>query len=556
MSAHTNLEADGIRSQLRKILNSDEFDASNRNRKFLSYVVEEAIAGRAHRLKAYNIATTVFGRDTNFDPQADPLVRIEARRLRRSLEYYYLTTGKDDPLTITIPKGGYAPSFRTNFVDRSDKPVATRENRGGSAPGRDLNAQGPTIFVAPFEEVADQSAYPNFTHGFTRALIVALTRFNDLIVYGPETSLHYGQDLNFDRLRTDLGIDFLVTGDTALSSDRFDVEVIMVDGRMGRSLWGENFSRDLTPANIINVRDEVANKIARTLAQPFGVIFSHKAQETEGRPPSDFESYDCVIKYYSYWRSIDRDLHGQARACLEKAIGRNPQYAEAIACLSQVYTDAYRFGFDSGLDEDDPRDRALALAHRAIDLAPSSSRAHHALSLAYWFIGDTQSSLDSLWTAHNLNPNDTEIMADLGLKYVMSTEWNKGIPLLEQAYRRNPALPNNFRIAFSLYHLAHGRYEDALNDARKFRAPPLVYGHIMEASAAAGLGLSDEAAAAVTAIKSIDPDYGQHVVSDLQKRSLHPDLIALIVDLLARAGLTGCGTDDQVVPLQNAVQAR
>ena len=236
---------------------------------------------------------------------------------------------------------------------------------------------------------------------------------------------------------------------------------------------------------------------------------------------------------------LDRESHAQARVSLEQAIARNPEYAEALACLSRVYTDGYRFGFDSGLDEEDPRDRALALARRAIELAPSSSRAHRALALAYWFSGDIQAGLASLETALNLNPNDTEIMADLGMHYVKLTEWDKGVPLLEKAYQRNPALPGNFRAALSLFHLAHGRYEEALNEARKIKAPGVVYGHLLEAAAAAGLGLQEETASAISAITSIDPDYGWHIVTDLQKRGLHPDLIELLVGLMERAGLPG-----------------
>ena len=71
-------------------------------------MVEELLAGRADRLKGYTIATDVFGRDESFDPQTDPVVRLEARRLRRALEHCYLTAGRDDPIRIEIPKGGYA----------------------------------------------------------------------------------------------------------------------------------------------------------------------------------------------------------------------------------------------------------------------------------------------------------------------------------------------------------------------------------------------------------------------------------------------------------------
>ena len=103
------LSSAAVREQLQKILDSPSFEASERRKRFLRYVVEEMLAGRADRLKGYSIATEVFDRDDSFDPQTDPVVRLEARRLRRALEHYYLTAGRDDPIRIEIPKGGYAP---------------------------------------------------------------------------------------------------------------------------------------------------------------------------------------------------------------------------------------------------------------------------------------------------------------------------------------------------------------------------------------------------------------------------------------------------------------
>ena len=78
-----------ILTQLDTILESNDFFASNRFRDFLRFVVEETLAGREHELKAYTIATCVFGRDKNFDPLLDPVVRVEAAKLRSKLENYY-----------------------------------------------------------------------------------------------------------------------------------------------------------------------------------------------------------------------------------------------------------------------------------------------------------------------------------------------------------------------------------------------------------------------------------------------------------------------------------
>ena len=102
---------EAVREQLERILASADFVASDRLKRSLRFIVEEALAGRADRLKAYTIALEVFGRDPSFDPQNDPVVRMEAGRLRRRLERYFLGTGRSDPVRIEIPKGDYAPIF-------------------------------------------------------------------------------------------------------------------------------------------------------------------------------------------------------------------------------------------------------------------------------------------------------------------------------------------------------------------------------------------------------------------------------------------------------------
>ena len=76
------------------------------------------LEGRAGEIKGYTVATDVFGRKTDFDPSTDPIVSVEARRLRRALEHYYLTSGRRDRVRITIPKGGYVPSCV--FYTRAD----------------------------------------------------------------------------------------------------------------------------------------------------------------------------------------------------------------------------------------------------------------------------------------------------------------------------------------------------------------------------------------------------------------------------------------------------
>ena len=74
-----------IREQLVRILNSGPFHQAQRRQRFLEYIVNEALAGRGERLKGYNVALAVFDRPETFDPHLDPIVRIEAARVRENL---------------------------------------------------------------------------------------------------------------------------------------------------------------------------------------------------------------------------------------------------------------------------------------------------------------------------------------------------------------------------------------------------------------------------------------------------------------------------------------
>lgn len=98
-----------VRAQLKRILGSSDFPASDRNRRFLAHVVERSLRGE--KTPGYEVATKVFGRPASFNPVTDPIVRIEATKLRRDLETYYLKSGRGDRVQIALPKGVYRAVF-------------------------------------------------------------------------------------------------------------------------------------------------------------------------------------------------------------------------------------------------------------------------------------------------------------------------------------------------------------------------------------------------------------------------------------------------------------
>ncbi len=102
-------EVVAIRSQLARIMSSGPFQQSHRRQRFLDYIVSEALEGRRDRLKGYAIGIEIFDKPASFDPLTDPIVRVEAGRLRDKLREYYETDGQSDLVRIDMPKGSYAP---------------------------------------------------------------------------------------------------------------------------------------------------------------------------------------------------------------------------------------------------------------------------------------------------------------------------------------------------------------------------------------------------------------------------------------------------------------
>jgi len=521
-----------VHAELERVLSSSDFAGSDRHRCFLSYIVEETLAGRANRLKAYNIATAAFNRGADFDPQQDSIVRIEAGRLRRALEHFYLTDGRDHEIQIVVPKGSYVPHFKLVVGPPLEEPQDTHPV--AITPER---RRAPRILVAPFGLEGNDCVLPGFAPGFTRQLIVGLARFNNVHVYGAETSEMFGHQLRTDQQRAQLAVDFVLSGAVSLWEGNFAVDLLLQDTESLRYIWTERFVRKLDPDTILVLRDEVAAIVAQRLAQPYGVLFS-QALDEEGRSAETLDGYHAVVDFYQYVRTFQRDRLEPARRKLERAIEQDPAFGEGYACLSQIYSQHARFMASNSSDVRNSAERAMLLARQALLLAPNSSNAHHALALAYWFSGDTALSLQSYKTALSLNPNDTDLMADMGLRCCLLMDWETGVPLVEESYRRNPCQSGTYRMGLVLYHFAEGQYREGLRQAEMVNAPDVVYQEIVIAVCAERAGLHERAELAIAKINRMEPDYGKRVAVDLAARNVHPALAQDLLAALHEAGLS------------------
>lgn len=122
----SDLTTDAIRVQLAKVLGSSTFASTGRLWRFLNYIVEETLAGRGAQIKELVIGIDVFGKPTSYDPRLDPIVRVEAGRLRKKLCHYYQTTGYTDPIVIEIANGCYTPRFMPRQIASAGSSQAMR----------------------------------------------------------------------------------------------------------------------------------------------------------------------------------------------------------------------------------------------------------------------------------------------------------------------------------------------------------------------------------------------------------------------------------------------
>ncbi|WP_162901283.1 hypothetical protein [Breoghania sp. L-A4] len=123
-----------IRDALDGILASDNFARSPKISRLLSYLVDKQIEGDAESLKEVAIATSVFNQQQGFNPRTNPIVRVNASRLRNLLRLYYADPGVDCDVRITLPDVGYAPIFAKAPPQEETKGELTEEDHGAGQP--------------------------------------------------------------------------------------------------------------------------------------------------------------------------------------------------------------------------------------------------------------------------------------------------------------------------------------------------------------------------------------------------------------------------------------
>lgn len=566
-------ESAAVRDQLERMLASADFAASERSRQFLRYVVEETLAGRSDRIKAYSVATAVFKRDESFDGQNDPVVRIEAGRLRRALERYYLLSGRDDPVVIEIPKGGYVPTFKAGLAEPvpvADDVGAAVAVQSASPSSRKLGHRsyavvaalmllviggagwyaarmppfsavaasppptGPRILVLPFADLGDGTVSQLYSAGLTDEVVSTLGNFKEISVFGLQTSRSIGPDPDIAELHKNLGVDYVLEGSVRSDAEHIRVSARLLESNDGTVLWSRSYEHPLTAEDLFAIQTRTAGEVASAIAQPYGIVFQAETADNPRRPPNDLDSYLCTLRYYGYRAAISPERFLAVRDCLEQAVERFPNYATAWALLSLTYIDEVRHGFPTNFES--PGAGALAAARTAARLDPDNVRGLQALATALFFSHQLDEAFEVSDRALALNSNDAELLGQLGQLLGLSGRMAEGRALLEKALAQNPGHSGFYEgVLATIAYMQHD-YDTALLEIEKADMRKLPIYHGVAAIIYAQKGLLERARSELDLFEKMAPGFIANLWAQLDLRNIPYESQLDIADGLVKAG--------------------
>ncbi len=264
--------ADEIRLQLDRLVTSGGFANADRMSGFLRYVVERALAGESDQVKEYVIGVAVFGRDEQYDPRLDSIVRVEARRLRTKLDEYYADEGRDDPIVIRMRRGSYAATFERRPAPSSE-PSAPKAFAGAAPPIRwrpgpaaliiavvlalplgftlwrtglwtSVGRATPmvTVAVLPFAEYSNEAADTQLAARLTDGVTSELARIRTIGVVSHTSALQFaGTRRPLREIAQALNAEMILEARVLKDGDGVRVEARLVDAAKDRKVWVRDF---------------------------------------------------------------------------------------------------------------------------------------------------------------------------------------------------------------------------------------------------------------------------------------------------------------------------
>ena len=587
LNSWSESEQRAIREQLDRILKSGPFQQSRRRQRFLEYVVTETLAGRGERLKGYTIALAVFDRPETFDPVADPIVRIEAARLRDKLREYYEADGDGEPIHIDLPKGSYAPhiEFRESVASGhesvSHAETITSESHSRRMPAKSLVtaivaallvllagfgalrwwgsstqlSERASIAVLPFENIGNDPTWERFADGITEDIVTDLSHSKDLFVVARNsTEVYRGKPADVRTIGHDLGVHYVLQGSIQPSGRQIRVTAQLVDARTGGHVWSSRYVRPA--ADLFEVQSDVTEKIAATLTGYQGAVAAAERSLIRRKPPNDLTAYEFYLlgmeaKHGGAGGGVTKEGLDKAEQLFHKALEIDPQLARAHVGLAYVYEYRLEFGLGSPADN---LAKQMETARNAVRLDPSDGETQLVLGHAFAYQGMREQALDQFAKAETLAPSNADLLILIAWYLPQLGQPDRAVELAEKALGLNPNYPYWYNQGFRYVYFFGRQFDKSLHYA-KLVTDPFATDHAYLAAAIAMTGDMEGAKTAAAEVIRLDPNWAvEKYASD--GGGYPEDAATLFIDAARKAGVPACVPVDKLSSLPNLIRIK
>ena len=360
----------------------------------------------------------------------------------------------------------------------------------------------PVIAVLPFDNLSGDPEQDYFADGISEDILNQISPAMGIQVISRASSFRYrGSDIDASKAGEELGAHFLVLGSVRRTENAIRVTAELVEVENGEKIWSSAYDRTLSAAELFQIQDDISQSIVAAIADEYGVI-SQLTRERSRHDTTSLSSYECVLRAYHYFEYFTEANHLVARDCLEDAVQRDQQYAEAWGWLAILYSNEHLWQFNL---REDPLGRSLRAADMAVSADRHSQMAWEGKAAAHFFRGERDEFHRAAQKAISMNPNDVSTIGNIGWYYSNLGEYEQALPLMDNALSLSPFPPTWYYQPYWQKHYADEDFEAALKYAIKAQIP-FWYSDMMLASTHAQLGNEGQAASNLQKMLESNPD--------------------------------------------------
>ncbi|KQT45980.1 hypothetical protein ASG47_13640 [Devosia sp. Leaf420] len=539
--------------------------------RFLDYIVKHRLDDDIQSIKAYSIAVDVFGRSADFDPQSDPIVRVQARRMRQLLDQYYAGPGAEDSVRIVLPVGRYVPDFVEHVVEPADvvddegsepdlTPTARRGHVtvswlvllviaiGAAALAYSLSTWGPrqdqqvarngaiqqpSIRIMEFQNLTDDPTITAAVAGLAVDLVDRMQTLNFLNVdYGGRGEIG-GQALPKDGY-TLTGI---VRRDPATQVN-YQYSVLVTEVATNNVIWNRTMvvsGSQLADTNRIEALSIDITSVLGSARGPLHARARHLLMQ--GAPTGGESPYVCRIMFSIYRETMTAAAADRTQACYAALPEQDQNNGIALAAVASIIAEA------PGNRDVTPAARlgryreAGDMLVKAVQALPTSSFVWEQRARLYEAMAEHALAEAAYGTALQTNPANLDAVAAHARHLAFIGRLDQAEPLAERSLSGPTTIPDWYYGVPALAALETGDFSQAEQFADTYARADREVGPILAILAAQGQGDEEQVAKELPRVLEVPSFRAGGIITQLRRRITDTALLDRIRMGLAEAGV-------------------